>query len=409
MSTLMEDRAAALKAAQDIVDGAKASARDLTKDEAETIEAKFAEVEVLDGKIEEARKSAALVDRLAGFNVKDVEDFEAPSVEGGIGERFVKSDAFAAFRQSHPSGVGSGSPIRIEAKGVGNARDLGIGTKATITTQTGYTGPVRDPQGYYNGLPGDEPFTFLSLVTTGTTDVPYAEYARIVSETNNAAIVPEGELKPLSDVTTGLAESKAYTYADGFDITNQSLADDGALAALMEQRIRQHVRGVVEDKLLNGTGAGVEPEGILNTTGTLSQAFDTDVVTTLARSLELFETTNKNLAPQAIVMNPRDVWNLRLLKDTNGNYLLGNPLQQGLIPTPFGVPLVRSSAVAVGSSLVGRFDSMHFLELEGLNVLAFNQHKDYAQRNMVYVRAETRGRQVFYAPREVVVGDLTAA
>lgn len=408
MSTLMEDRAAALKAAQDIVDGAKAAARDLTKDEAETIEAKFAEVEVLDGKIEEARKSAALVDRLAGFNVKDAEDFEAPVAEGGIGERFVKSDSFAAFRQSHPSGLGSGSPVRIEAKGVGSARDLGIGTKATITTQTGYTGPVREPQGYYNGLPGDEPLTFLSLVTAGSTNVPYAEYARIVSETDNAAIVPEGELKPLSDVTTGNAESKAYTYADGFDVTNQSLADDGALAALMEQRIRQHVRGVVEDKLLNGTGAGTEPEGILSATGTLAQEFDTDVVTTLARSLEKFETANKNLAPQAIVMNPRDVWNLRLLKDGNGNYLLGNPLQQGLIPTPFGVPLIRSSAVAVGSSLVGRFDSMHFLELEALNVLAFNQHKDYAQRNMVYVRAEMRGRQVFYAPREVVVGDLTA-
>ena len=39
---------------------------------------------------------------------------------------------------------------------------------------------------------------------------------------------------------------------------------------------------------------------------------------------------------------------------------------------------------------------------------AFNQHKDYAQRNMTYVRAESRGRQLFYAPREVVIADLTA-
>ena len=90
-----------------------------------------------------------------------------------------------------------------------------------------------------------------------------------------------------------MAESKAYTYADGFDITNQTLADDGALAAFMESRIRQHVRGVIEDKLLNGTGAGTEPEGILTATGTLAQAFDTDVVTTLARSLETFEANNR--------------------------------------------------------------------------------------------------------------------
>lgn len=411
MTTLMEQRAAVLKAAQDIVDGAKAAARDLTKDEQSQVEAKFGEIQTLDGKIEDARKSDDLITRLAGAATPDEVEQAAKSDRnraGTIGEAFVKSDAFKGFRKSHPSGLGSGSPVHVEAKGIGSVTDLGIGTKATLTTQTGYQGPTREPSGYYNYLPGDEPLTFLNLVTTGNTDVAYAEYARLISETNNAAIVPEGELKPLSDLTTDTADSKAYTYADGFDITNQTLADDGALAALMEARIRVHVRGVIEDKLLNGAGAGTEPEGILNTTGTLSQAFDTDMVTTIARSLETFEGTNRNLGVQAIVMNPTDVWSLRLLKNSNGDYMLGNPLQQGLIPTPFGVPLVRSNAVTAGTALVGRFDSMHFLELEPLNVVAFNQHKDYAQRNMVYVRAESRGRQLFYAPREVVVADLTA-
>jgi HK97 family phage major capsid protein len=106
-------------------------------------------------------------------------------------------------------------------------------------------------------------------------------------------------------------------------------------------------------------------------------------------------------------MNPTDVWNLRLLKGSDGHYLLGNPLQQGPVPTPWGARLVPSGRVAAGSALVGRFDSVHFLALDALSVLAFNQHKDYAQRNMVYVRAEQRGRQLFYAPREVVVAALT--
>ena len=410
---LMEQRAAALKAAQDIVNGAKAAVRDLTKDEIELVEAKTAEIRTLDEQIAEARKSADLMSSLAGFEVKSDEEqaAEAAQPSGGIGERFVKSAAFQEFRKSHPSGLGSGTPVRVEAKGLGGLADLGIGTKATITTGTGYTGPVREPSGYYNYLPGDEPLTFLDLITTGATNVAYSEYARIIAETDNAAIVAEGQLKPLSDVTTDVAESKAYTYADGFDITNQTLADDGALAAFMESRIRRHVLGVVEDKILNGAGAGTEPEGILNTTGTLAQAFSTDVVTTLARALEKFEANNQNASAQAIVMNPTDVWGLRLLREngSTGAYLLGNPLQQGPVPTPWGIPLVRSNRVAAGSALVGRFDSVNFLQLEALNVLAFNQHKDYAQRNMVYVRAEMRGRQLFYAPREVVVADLTAA
>jgi HK97 family phage major capsid protein len=405
---LKEMRAAALKAAQELIERAKVASRDLTAEEQATVEAKFAEIEELDKKIDAAAKSAALVARLD--SVKEPEPQNAPDEKaplGGLGDRFVKSAAFQEFRQSHPSGVGSGTPIRVEAKGLGGLAELGIGTKATITTATGQNGPVREP-GYRNYLPVDAPLTFLDLITTGSTDVPYSEYAQVTAETNNAAIVAEGNLKPLSDVTTDKEESKAYTYADGFDITNQTLADDGALAAFLEARIRRHVLGVVEQKLFNGAGAGTEPLGIMNTTGTLAQAFDTDVVVTLARSLEKFQTNNGDTDAQAIVMHPTDVWNLRLLKGSDGHYLLGNPLQQGPIPTPWGVPLVPSSKLTAGTALVGRFDSVHFLELEALNVLAFNQHKDYAQRNMVYVRAELRGRQLFYAPREVVVADLTA-
>lgn len=410
---LKQQRAAALKAAQDIAEAAKAAGRDLTDDEQTQVEAHLTEVKSLDEQIERAAKSDALVSRLT--SIKEPEPLEAPADErkgeqpGGFGERFVKSDAFQEFRKAHPSGVGSGTPIRVEAKGVGTFDEL-IGRKATITTQTGSPSATREP-GLRSALAVDEPLTFLDLITTGNTDVAYSEYRQVVAETNNAAIVAEGDLKPTSDVTTDTAESKAYTYADGFDITNQTLADDGALAAFMESRIRRHVLGVVENKVLNGAGTGTEPAGILNTTGTLAQAFDTDAVTTLARAIAKFEGANGNAALQAIVMNPADIWALRLLRENGatGAYLLGNPLQQGVQPTPWGVPLVRSNAVAAGSALVGRFDSVNFLTLEALNVLAFNQHKDYAQRNMVYVRAELRGRQLFYAPREVVVADLTAA
>lgn len=400
---LKTQRAAALKAAQDIVALAKAEDRDLTDVEQTEIEAKTAEIAELDEKIEKAQKSSDLIGRLA--SVKTVDDEPAAQFDpmGGVGDAFVKSPAMQQFRKAHPSGVGSGTPLRIEVKELGHAADLGIGTKATLTTQTGQNGAVRQP-GYRSEIL-DEGLSFLDLITTGSTDASYIEYAQIVSETDNAAIVAEGDLKPLSDVTTDLSEAKAFTYADGFDITNQTLADDGALAAYMEQRIRYHVRNVVVDKLLNGTGAGTQPQGILTTTGVQSQAFDTDVITTIARALGKVEAVQAD--PQAIVMNPADVWNLRLMK--NGDqWALGNPLAQGVTPTPFGVPLVASTRVAAGTALVGNFKSVHFLEREPLSVVAFNQHKDYAQRNMVYVRAELRGLQLFYAPREVVVADLTA-
>lgn len=402
---LHEKRAAAYKAANDLVEKAKSENRGFTEEEQAEFDGHIGEVKALDEQIAAAQKSQKMVAELAAAPARPIGLDNEDAKTGSLGERFVKSAAFKAFRESHPSGAGSGTPIRIEVKDIGGIEELGIGRKATITTETGQIATEREP-GYYDQTPAEERFSFLDLITTGTTTAAYGEYAQIVSVTNNAAIVEEGELKPTSDVETALAESKAYTYADGFDITNQTLADDGALAAFMESRIKRHVLGVVEEKLLNGTGAGTEPEGVLNTTGTLAQAFDTDAVTTLARALDMFETSNEDSDPQAIVMNSKDIWDLRLLKDANGNYLLGNPLQQGPIPTPWGIPLVRSNKLAAGTALVGRFDSVNFLQLEALNVLAFNQHKDYAQRNMVYVRAEMRGRQLFYVPREVVVASI---
>ena len=406
---LKDQRAAAIKAAQEIIAQAEAEKRELSDDEMTTLEVKQGEIEDLTSKIERHEKSASLVASLT--SVKEPERVEPPveaakAPEGGVGERFVKSAAMKGLRESFsPQALrDTKNPIYVEAKGLGGAADLGIGTKATIDSTTGQASPQRLP-GYRSELL-DEPFSFLDLITTGSTEASWLEYAQIVSETNGAAIVPEGELKPLSDITTAKAEAKAHVYADGFDITNQTLADDGALAAFMESRIRWHVRNKVEDVIINGD-ATANVKGILTTTGVQQQAFATDVITTIAQALEKVEAVQANAT--AIVMNPADAWKLSLTKEAGVGYLLGNPLQQGLNPTPFGVRLVKSNRVAAGTALVGNFSSVQFLEREPLSVVAFNQHKDYAQRNMSYVRAELRGMQLVYAPREIVVATIAGA
>lgn len=408
---LKQQRAAAIKAAQDIIAKAKSEERDLTADEVAQVEDRETEIKGLTDKIEAAEKSDALVARLSAFSVNEpepaaeaVKDGEQPTVAGNLGERFVKSAGMQALRKQYSDSAlrDTKNPIHVEAKGLGGLGDLGIGQKATIASTTGQPTPQRLP-GYRSTLL-DEPSAFLSLITTGSTDSSWLEYAQVVAETDNAAIVPEGELKPLSDVTTAKAEAKAHVYADGFDVTNQTLADDGALAAYMESRIVQHVRNVVEKVVINGD-ATANVKGILNTTGVQAQAFDTDVLTTLARSLAKVEAVQVD--PQAIVMNPADVWALKLLKNGNGDFYAGGPFSNAAF-APWGVPLVSSNRVTAGTALVGNFRSFQLLEREALSVVAFNQHKDYAQRNMSYVRAELRALQLFYSPRDVVVADLTA-
>jgi len=413
---LREQMAALTSAVKSIVDTAAAEGRGLTDDEVSTIEAKHAEHAELKGKAERAEKAADMVTKLVGEPGAKGADtgkhlhFSAPAadVDGkSLGERIATSGAFRKFREEHPSGVDGETPVRIKAKDVGSARDV-FGAKATLVTGTGQ--PRNDVQpGYrdYTDPARNYPLSLLDLVTVGNTDSTSLEYRQVVTVTNNAAIVPEGELKPLSDLTTAAADAKVFTYADGFDATNQFLADEAALATFMEGAVRLNLRNRIEDLLLNGAGGAAAPRGILNTTGIQAQAFTTDVITTVAAALEKLAATNAN--PQAILVHPSQLWKLRLLKDTTGQYLAGGPFSAGAAPSLWGVPLVASYRLAPNTALIGNFSTVNFLEREGLSVLAFNQHRDYAQRNMVYVRAELRAMQLVYAPREIVRATLAAA
>ena len=400
MSTLVEQRKAAYDAAAALIEDVKAG--DVSA--IEKAEAQMATVKQLDEQIATWRRGEALIDQLA----KDPGDTpeqqrKGGASSGGIGARFVQSDEFRAFRKSNPSGVGSGTPISIKAGGLGGLKELGF-KAATLDTSVGQTGPERLP-GYVDTLIY-RPNSILDLVTTGSTASTSLEYMQIVSETDGAAIVAEGALKPLSDVTTALADAKAFTYADGFDATNQFLADEPALATWMDSAVRRHLRNKIEDVLLNGEGTATEPAGILNTSGVQAQAFSADVITTIALALEKVNAVNA--VPQAVVLNPSDAWALRLLKDGEGRYLSGGPFSVGAVQTLWGVPVVESWRVAAGTAVVGDFTTVNLLEREALNVLLFNQHKDYAQRNMVYVRAELRAMQLIFEPRNLVVATLHA-
>ena len=410
LASLLADKKAKQQEAQRIVDTAKAAVRTMTQDEQDHVGQILDQIHAIDEQIEAKGAHDALVERLQESSApSDADTKTADAVQtGGVAERFVKSAALLDFRAKHGSVLGEDTPINVKAGNLGTLADLGVGTKAdgaTITTATSPPTPTRLP-GYQNNLLTPD-LSFLDLITTGTTAASYLQYAQIIAETDNSAVVAEGELKPTSDITTGLADAKAYVYADGFTITNQELADDGALASILQARVGLHVRNRIIEKLFSGTGTATDPRGIMNTSGVQQQAWNpAGLPETIGDAINKVE-TNAEVEVQAIVMHPNDVWKARYLKDADGRYLFGGPGARGPL-TFWDVPVVKSRRMTEGQALAGNFSSVTFLEREPLSIVAFNQHKDYAQRNLVYVRAELRGLQLFRSPRDVVVVDLTA-
>lgn len=348
----------------------------------------------------------------------DSGETDGATAAGSVGERFIKSKAYTAWKSEHPHGSQGDSPISIKAEKIGGGVVTARKALTNIASGAGFN-PVGNARS--ERQPGIDdmvyrpPRRILDLVTRGTTNTPWFEFRQIVSKLNNAAIVPESTsttlttmasgYKPVSGLTTTTAEAKAFTYADGMEVTNQELSDDGIMSSIIDSTLVENLEIQVENYLLNGTGVN-EPKGILATSGVLQQAFAVDVPTSIRKAVTKLYTTS-GATIRGVLMNPADDEAWDLMKDTTGQYLFaGGPYQQGP-KTAWGFERITSQSVAVGQAIIGDFSTIHLLQLEALSVLAFNQHADFARRNMTYIRAEERLVQFIRNAARLCVVDLT--
>jgi HK97 family phage major capsid protein len=332
-----------------------------------------------------------------------------------FGQSFTESPQYKQFRKQFPSGVGQGSPVNIGRVKVGTMEDWHASRKATIGSPVARTQTLRMPT---VDLVERNRLTFLDLIARGQTDGNF-EYVQITGVTRNAAVVPESTgpadsaaLKPVSDLTTNIADAKVYTYADGYDVTNQLLADGPAFATYMNNELEYSLDNVVEEKLLNGSGTSGEPKGILATSGVQEQTYvNASNVVNDATALLFVKAVRKAITRvvrlaggtvEAVVLSPEMDEAIDLLQDGNQRFYGGGPFSTGP-GTLWGRPRVTSERIADTQALLGDFKQVALLDREGLSILAFNQHKDYAQRNMTYVRAELRAAQVIWKPNRLVV------
>lgn len=411
MNPTEKARAEAVTAAQKLVDGAKAAGRELTADEAHEVNEHLNAIKAADDKLAAKARHDDLVSQLAASAPASAEAEDragAKAAPSTMGEAFVTSASYKAFRGEYPHGPGQGSPVKIDRVTVGTMTDYfdgrakaaaGASDTNPLSTETARIQPVRMPTLYE--LTG--PSTLLDLISRGQTAGNF-EYMQVTQAHRGADVVAEAAEKPLSDFETNLQDAKVYTYADGLIVTNQMLADAPALASYLNTQLRANLDWVMEDKLLNGTGVSGEPKGILHTTGIGEQSY------TGASALDLVKAVRQAMGKvrrlpggrvTAVLLSPEDDDAIDLMQDGNGQFYGQGPFGTGPA-TLWGAPRVVSDRLQPGQALVGDFSQIALLDREGLSVVAFNQHLDFARRNLTYVRAELRAAQVIWRPDRIV-------
>jgi HK97 family phage major capsid protein len=256
------------------------------------------------------------------------------------------------------------------------------------------------------------PLKIFDLITRGTTNSDVVEYVRQGTHTNAAEPVAEATAtsdgtgaKPESSMALSVVTETVKTIAHWVAATNRALSDAGQLRTIIEQFLRYGLLETLEEQILEGDGAGENFTGIMNTTGTSTQAYDTSLLKTtrLARTKVM---TSGRAQPTAWVMNPTDWQTFDLLVDNETRYYFGGPMQLGT-PRLWGLPVVESDSLTAGYGIVADWRLAVLWDREQATITASNSHSDFFIRNLVAILAEMRAAFGVLRPAAFVETDLT--
>lgn len=419
-----EKLAALLKEVRDIAAKAESENRDFTDQERTDIGAKLAEIEAVKDAIKKADEDAALKSRIEAITGAEAEAVNAAALAGagtGIGKArksaghiFTDGEAYKALRAAYPNGVPD------SAKGIHlPATPLPGGLKALLGTDEVSALVPADYRGVAQGLFAS-PLTMRQAITVGTTTSDTVEYARVTTQTSNAAPVAtatsaaaidgttvtnaDGGLKPESALGFTKVTATVRTIAHWLPATKRALSDPAQIRTYIDQFLRDGLEQVVEDQIINGDGTGEEFEGILNTTGVQTQAYVTSPIVTIRKAI----TKARLYGPvTGVVLSAEDDEAIDLAQDANERFYGNGPF--GLGPnTIWGAPRIVSQKLAAGQAIVGDLRTCVLWDREQASVTVSDSHADFFVRNLVAILGELRAAFGILEPRRLVVADLTA-
>lgn len=408
---LKEQRAAALKAAGDIIEKAKAEGRDLSDAEIAEVEKKHAEVVEFDGKIQAAAKSADLVRRIADIGGEQEVETGAKSDEAPtLGDHFVKSVGERGMSELKTvSGAVKAAP-EFQVKAATDTHVVPSGTAPLLTqydrsvVQTFRRPSVLDLFGAGN-------------LGAGTNAVSYLVEGAVEGA---FAAVGEGGAKPQLHMADPTMRTDAAKKVAGFmKFSDEMVEDADFLVSEINNRGVYLLEMATEAQVISGSGSGNNVQGILNRSG-IQVENGTGGPDAWAEAL--FKSTTKiqnatGLVADGIVINPADYEAIRLDKDANGQYFGGGYFAGpygtaglDLQPPLWGRRTIVSAAVPQGTALVGAFRAAATVYYKGgIRVEATNSHVDDFTNNLVTTRIERRVALACRIPAGFVKVTLAAA
>ncbi|MBA3651987.1 MAG: phage major capsid protein, partial [Chthoniobacterales bacterium] len=222
------------------------------------------------------------------------------------------------------------------------------------------------------------------------------------------AMVAEGGTKPESTYAFQMRTIVAKTIAHWVPASVQILEDAPQLADVIDTELRYGLALREDAQLLSGDGVGENLDGLVANATTFVAPFDPAGADTMLDTIALaiLQGALADFAPSGVIMHPSDWMRIRLLKDADGKYLLGDPGAQ-VTPMLFGLPVVPTTAMTIDKFLVGDFPAAATLyDRWEPRVEVSTEHADFFVKNLVAIRAEERIALAIKQAGALIFGDF---
>lgn len=338
-----------------------------------------------------------LADRLLQVEQKSSAKGDQAPVDESYGAQFVKHAEYASFQKKT------------------NRGSMGLELKNTVTNAIANTYSERRP-GVVEGA--FRVFTIEDLLTSIPTSSNAIDWVRENVFTNSAAEAAEGAQLAQSSITFTPGTMPVQNVAHFIKITRQLAMDNAALAAYINRRMVYGVNLRTENQLISGNGTAPNLSGLTNTGNFTAHGYTAAALTALGLSpTNRFDLIGKMMGDCAladypadvVILNTGDWWTMRLSKDSQGRYLLGDP-GSAVVPMLFGRPAVASNAMTADTVWVGSLSqaaTKH--DRESITVDMSDSDENNFQLGLVSIRAMRRLALTVEKPAAARYGDLTPA
>jgi HK97 family phage major capsid protein len=217
------------------------------------------------------------------------------------------------------------------------------------------------------------------------------EYPRQTVRTNAAAPVEEGTLKPESGYQWQLTDVPIRTIAHWVQASRQILSDAPQLSGLIDTELLYGLMLAEEAQFLTGSGVDQNIHGIIPQATAYAAPFAVTDETMIDRiGLAILQQDLTDLPADGVALHPSDWMRMRLIKNADGEYILGDP-GADVEPRIFGRPVVATQAMTVDKFLTGSFQlAATIYDREQSRIEASTEDRDNFVKNLVTVLAEER-------------------